>query len=149
SPARVELCDGRILLRGTVDIALGQAAGTEARVLVVDLKTGAPWPNHLDDLRFYALVHTIRTGVPPFRVASYYLDSCRFRAEDVSAELLLTTAVGRVVDGVRRMFELHLKQREPTLTPGPACGWCPRRETCDGPALWAAERAARGLDPVD
>ena len=91
----------------------------------------------------------IRTGVPPFRVASYYLDSCSFRAEDVTVELLLTTAVGRVVEGVRRMVELHLKQREPTLTPGPACGWCPRREACDGPALWAAERAARGLDPFD
>ena len=149
SVARVDLCDGRIVLSGKVDLALGRATGTEARVLVVDLKTGAPWPSHLDDLRFYALVHTMRTGVPPFRVASYYLDSCSFRAEHVTVELLLTTAVGRVVEGVRRMVELHLKQREPTLTPGPACGWCPRREACDGPALWAAERAARGLDPFD
>ena len=77
---RVDLCDERIVLRGKYDLALGRAQGTEARVLIVDFKTGDRHGSHLDDLRYYALLETIRNGVPPFRVATYYLDASTFGA---------------------------------------------------------------------
>jgi hypothetical protein len=122
------------MLRGKVDLVLGQARGDEARALVVDLKTGRPYPSHLDDLRFYALVQTLRVGVPPFRVASYYLDTASFHVEDVTADTL-AIAVRRTVDGVRKLVELRAG-RAPTITPGPACSWCRLATSCDGARRW-------------
>ena len=57
---RQELGGGRVVLSGKVDLVLGLARGDEARSLIVDLKTGPPYPSHLDDLRFYALLQTLR-----------------------------------------------------------------------------------------
>ncbi|HET7718366.1 MAG TPA: hypothetical protein VFK43_00270, partial [Acidimicrobiales bacterium] len=95
---------------------------------------------HRDDLRFYALLHTIRTGVPPFRVATYYLDSATFLPEDVTEDLLFDVALPRVVDGVTRVVELHLRSRAPRTTPGPLCSWCPRRLSCDAALLGDGDR---------
>lgn len=131
SASRVELLDGRVVLSGKIDLALGaHEPSGRAGVLVVDLKTGPPRQHHLDDLRFYALVHTIRAGVPPFRIASYYLDSATWRHEDVDETLLTDVALPRLVDGVTRLVELHLQARPPQRRPGPACGWCPDRGSC-------------------
>ena len=135
------LCGERVMLWGRVDLVLGRARGDEARALVVDLKTGRAYPSHLDDLRFYALVQALRVGVPPFRVASYYLDSASFHLEDVTPDTL-AVAVRRTVDGVRKLIELRAG-RAPTVTPGPACSWCRLAATCDGPRRW---REAQGDD---
>jgi len=136
-----DLCDDRVVLRGKVDLVLGHARGDEARGLVVDLKTGRAYSSHLDDLRYYALVQTLRVGVPPFRVASYYLDTATFHHEDVTADTL-AIAVRRTVDGVRKLVELGLG-RPPTITPGPQCGWCRLATSCEGPDQW---RRSRGDD---
>ena len=136
---RVDLCDDRIVLRAKVDLSLGAPHGTTARVLIVDFKTGAPHATHVDDLRFYALLEAIRSGVPPWRVATYYLDSATFRVEDVSDDLLYQAA-DRAVDGVTRIVELHLGRRVPAVVPNPACRWCPDRDQCDGAGRWAESR---------
>ena len=141
------LCGERVLLWGRVDLVLGQARGSEARALVVDLKTGRPYPSHLDDLRFYALVQTLRVGVPPFRVASYYLDTASFHVEDVTADTL-AIALRRTVDGVRKLVELQAG-RPPTITPGPACSWCRLAPACDGARLWREGRRDGGEDADD
>lgn len=141
------LCDDRIELKGKVDLALGQARGTQARVLIVDFKTGRASSAHVDDLRFYALLETLRVGVPPFRVASWYLDSGRWHAEDVTEDTL-EVAVRRTVDGVRKMIELVVDHRQATLSPGPSCSWCPAAATCEGAVVWREERASRGLDDL-
>jgi hypothetical protein len=125
---------GQVMLRARVDLALGRSEGDRAGMLIVDFKTGRPYPTHLDDLRFYALVETLRIGVPPFRVASYYLDTATWHAEDIDADVLAIT-VRRVADGVLKMAELRLSEREATFTPGPACRWCSVRTTCEGPAM--------------
>lgn len=146
---RVSICDERITLDARVDLALGQAQGQQARVLIVDLKTGLPQPGHLDDLRYYALIHAIRTGVPPFRVASYYLDSCSFHREDVD-EGLLEQAAARVIDGVTRLVELrHTRVREPSVAPGPRCGWCVDRHDCEGAITWRSQRTHEDLPGND
>jgi len=136
-----DLCAGRVVLWGRVDLALGRAAGNEARVLLVDLNTGRGHPGHLDDLRFYALVQTLRVGVPPFRVATYYLDTATFHAEDVTTDVL-ETGVRRVVDGVRKMARLRDPAAVAALSPGPACGYCAAGTVCEAAAAYRAEAGA-------
>jgi hypothetical protein len=143
SSCRVELGGSAITLRSKVDLALGRPMGYEARVLIVDVKTGRPYPTHLDDLRYYALLETLRSKVPPFRVASYYLESARWQAEDITEEILEVTA-RRVVDGVRKLTELRLGQRGPTTTSGPTCGYCRLRDGCPGSQEWLELRERVG-----
>jgi hypothetical protein len=145
APCRVELCGGTIVLRAKVDLALGRAVGNEARVLIVDVKTGRSWPGHLDDLRFYALCETLRSGVPPFRIATYYLDTGRWQAEDIAADVL-ESAVRRVVAGAARLAELRFGERTPTITPGPTCGYCRLRDACAGARDWDERREAMGVE---
>lgn len=145
SSLSTSLCADRIRLRGKIDLALGRPTGTTAGVLIVDFKTGRPGRSGAEDLRFYALLETLRSGVPPFRVASWYLDSGQCHAEDVGEDLL-DSAARRVVDGARSLYQLRCEGREPALSPGPTCGYCRERETCVGAARWAAERASLGLD---
>lgn len=147
SPVKVELFDGRINLRSKVDLKLGQANGHEARVLLLDVKTGRPAASHADDLRFYALLETMKIGVPPFRVASLYLETGDWHCEDITEDIL-DVAVRRVVGGVGRLVELQLGQREPTFAAGPTCNYCRLRDTCEGAVQWADERDRRGLDPI-
>jgi hypothetical protein len=135
---------GRVTFSARVDLALGRSEGDRAGMLIVDFKTGRPYPVHLDDLRFYALVATLRIGVPPFRVASYYLDDAKWHAEDID-EAILEVTVRRVVDGAVKMAELRLAEREATFTPGPACRWCSVRDTCEGPALLDDRAFEEGL----
>jgi hypothetical protein len=130
SRLRIPLFDERIVLSGKVDLSLGQAKGTTAGKVLVDLKTGSFSPAHQDDLRFYALLDALRLGIPPRRLASYYLDAGSFRAEDVS-EALLRTTVRRVVDGAAKMVELRAKLRTPVRHAGPGCWWCPISDDCD------------------
>ena len=131
SPLRVDLCAERVVLRAKVDLALHRASGHEAHTVLVDFKSGRPHAGHLDDLRFYALVETIRLGVPPFRIAAYYLDAARWQHEDVTEELL-EVASHRVVAGVTKLAELRYGGREPAFTPCGACGFCRVRDDCPG-----------------
>jgi hypothetical protein len=139
---RAELCQGRVVLQGKIDLALGRAVGPEARCLFLDLKTGSRYAAHLDDLRFYALVQTLRIGVPPFRVASYYLDSASFHAEDVTSDTL-EIALRRTMDGAAKMLELRSHQRAPEVTPCPRCRYCRARSTCEGAQEWERRRQAQ------
>lgn len=128
-PVRVEIARGRIVLAGKVDLALGRASGSVAGKVLVDLKTGRFATAHRDDLRYYALLDTIRLGTPPRLVATYYLDQARFTPEPVTVNLLEAT-VARVVDAVHRMVELRYQGVEADTQPGPGCRWCPRLATC-------------------
>ncbi len=133
TPIVVGFCADRISLRGRPDLAFGQARGDEAGVLIVDLKTGRSYPQHLDDLRFYALLQTLKVGVPPYRVAGYYLDSATFHAEDVVPSTL-EIAAGRAVDGIRKIARLLQEVGPAATTPGAACRWCRLRDDCEGPS---------------
>lgn len=130
SRLRAELCDGRLILAGKVDLTLGAAQGRRAGKVLVDFKTGGFAPIHREDLRFYALVETLRIGVPPRLLASYYLDQARFVPEVVTEETL-TATTARVADGVGRLTSLLHGGRSPGRMVGPACRWCPVIDTCD------------------
>lgn len=139
TPIVVSLCDELVTLRGRPDLAFGQARGREAGVVIVDLKTGRRYGSHFDDLRFYALLQTLKTGVPPYRVASYYLDSGTFQAEDVTPAIL-ESAARRTVDGIRKIARLLDPVTDAGISPGRACRWCRLRHDCDGPAQLADDQ---------
>jgi PD-(D/E)XK nuclease superfamily protein len=126
-----ELLGGRLLLSGTVDLSLGKPRDEtpmEGRRLFIELKTGIERPEFVDDLRFYALVATLRFGVPPFRVVTLMLEDGTYRFEDVTEDIL-EAAARRAAAAASRHVEL-LRDLEPVLRPGPWCSWCPRRDTC-------------------
>lgn len=128
---RAELLGGSLVLSGKVDLVLGVPDRVEpmrATRLLIDLKTGGAYPEHAEDNRAYALLHTLRFGVPPYRVASFFLEGGTWQSEDVT-ELTLTHAADRVIDAARAAGSL-LRGREPALAGGPWCAWCPRAEHC-------------------
>ena len=129
SRVRVELCGGAVVLSGKTDLSLGRASGMAANKVIIDLKSGRPSLTHREDLRFYALLETIKLGVPPRQLASYYLESGRAHPEEVTVALL-RSAVRRTIDGVTTMVELGRGDRPPGLQPGPTCRWCSLRTTC-------------------
>lgn len=129
---RADLCGGRIVLNGRIDLSLGQAigSGTQARKVVVDFKTGNAAPTHREDLRFYALVETLRIGVPPRLLVSAYLDSGHNDVEAVTVDLL-HSAAARTADGIKRYAELRTGHREPQYRASFACRWCPLLDGCE------------------
>jgi PD-(D/E)XK nuclease superfamily len=137
---RVELLGGDLTLSGQIDLVLGapdRLDPSRATRLVMDLKTGNAYPEFAEDMRFYALLMTLRFGGPPYRAASFFLESGSWQAEDVTEEALMHAA-DRVVAAARTVAALS-NGREPALSAGPYCGWCPRAAVCP-----AAELAAVG-----
>jgi hypothetical protein len=128
---RAELLGGSLVLSGQLDLVLGASAGADpmrATRLAIDLKTGRPWPEHAEDMRFYALLLALRFGVPPYRVATLYLDSGEWQAEDVGARVL-ERAADRVIEAIRAVAASDAGRPVP-LRPGPYCTWCPRSASC-------------------
>jgi hypothetical protein len=130
APRRAELCGGTVILTGKVDLTLGAPDGLRAGRVIVDLKTGGRHGAHADDLRFYALLDTLRVGVPPFLLVGYYLDTGSFSTETVTEDVL-EAAVRRTVGAARRIIQLRLGLRSPATTPGPTCRWCRNNDTCE------------------
>lgn len=130
SKVRLDLFDGKVVLQGKIDLTLGRAEGNKAGKVLVDLKTGSFRPEHMADLRYYAMIETCRIGVPPRRIASYYLDQGRFHPEDVTEDHLFGAA-GRAVAAINRMIELELNPDNPRIAPNPGCRWCRALETCE------------------
>ena len=129
SPIRASLHGGLIVLSGKPDLTLGQPDGTVAGKVIIDFKTGGFSPAHREDLRFYALLEALRI-LPPRLLATYYLDQGRVHSEEVTHDLLLS-ATERVIDGAHRYVELVSGQHPATVTPGPACRWCPVQPDCE------------------
>jgi len=103
---RALLCNDTVTLRGKVDLSLGYIRnGNEAGKVFIDLKTGRPTYSHIEDLRFYALLETLKMGVPPRLLVSYYLDAGAPRSESVTEDLLWS-ASRRVIDGAIKLAEL-------------------------------------------
>jgi hypothetical protein len=121
--------DGPIVLSGKVDLIIGRPEGAESRKVIIDLKTGWVAPKHREDLRFYALVETLRTGIPPRKLASFYLDAGEPVVEDVN-ERTLQTAVRRTLDAIHAEIELRVEGRDPVKRPGASCSWCPLSAEC-------------------
>ena len=133
--------DGPIVLSGKVDLTIGRPTGAESRKVIIDLKTGWVSPKHREDLRFYALVETLRSQVPPRKLASFYLDAGDPVVEDVSERLLLS-ASRRMLDAVNAEIELRVEGRPAVKRPGVSCRWCPAATECAEGSAYLAGRAA-------
>jgi PD-(D/E)XK nuclease superfamily len=129
---RASLAGGRVVLSGAPDLVLGRG-----RRLVIDFKTGGARSEHPEDMRFYALLLLLRTGLAPYRVATVFLDSGEWQAEDVT-ESTLRRAVERVVAAAASAHRVQ-SGALPALTPGVHCGWCPASSTCPALLLRAGE----------
>ncbi len=141
SRVRADFCDDNITLAGKIDLTLGQAKGMTAGKVIFDLKTGKANQSHVDDLRFYALLETLKVGTPPRLLVNYYLESGTPRYEAVTEELLQSTA-RRVIDGVGKYIELNQSEPRPAeFAPGMNCRWCPINERCEPGQLHLNEQS--------
>lgn len=143
SRVRAELCEGQCILLGKVDLALGSPRGLQARTFILDYKTGAKRYEHADEIRFYALLETLRSGTPPWRTAVYYVDLGEWLTLDIT-EGDLEAAARRAIDGAAKVAALSRNEREPNLTPGP-CSFCPALQSCtEGKAHLSSKRGPSG-----
>jgi len=139
--ASYSLFDGSVIFTSRMDLVLGGPG----RKVLIDLKTGRLTPTHRDDLRFYALIETLRSRQAPRSLGSYSLDSARLDSEDVT-EGLLQSAVRRTAHGTLLIADLALKTREPELRPGFQCRWCPINDTCAEGGLYLRQLAGEEDD---
>lgn len=136
----------RVRLSGRPDLTLGRAEGSIAGKVIVDFKTGRVHDVHVADLRFYALIDTLRVGTPPRLLVTSYLDSGTLWVESVTEDLLAAT-VDRVVDAAGRIATLQAGERDPLKRPSLACRWCSILEQCEeGSAFLRAARDEGSLD---
>ena len=112
----VPLCGGRVVLAGVVDLVLGSPAQDRASVCLVELKSGARRLEHRADLHFYALLEALRSGAPPFRIATYYSGTGELDAEPVGEDTLVG-ALSRALDGAIRLCRHRRRASSPPATP--------------------------------
>jgi len=136
---------GVVTVVGKVDLMLNRPDPARGTRVLIDLKTGGAWPDHAEDMRLYALLYTIRYGIPPYRVATLFLRAGSTQAELVT-ERTLDRAADRVVAAVRTAARVSNGGHPRELRPGPHCGRCPRRASC--PALRQAGGEGRVTHPV-
>jgi hypothetical protein len=84
----IPLAGGRVVLCGVFDLLVGAPVPGTATQCAVGLTTGGRWAQARTGLHYLALLETLRSGTPPFRVA------------------LLNSAVGSY--GVEDLLEEHL-----------------------------------------
>jgi hypothetical protein len=130
----VKLAFGPIHLQAQFDLILGVPMGDESRTFIVDFKSGWANNDHRQEACFYGLMETLRSRVPPYRVATYYLDSGEYTFDDVDEEVLHTT-FDWLIEGVRRII-LARSDDPVTYEPSAACRWCPARTDCDDGQQW-------------
>jgi len=121
-PMRVTVAGGAFELATRVDLALGVPGQAMTSVALVEVKSGAPRPEHRDDLGFAALVEALRHGVPPFVVATYYTTTGELDVDPVTTATL-DGAVERTKVGARRLCD-EMAGRTPGAVPAGMCAMC-------------------------
>jgi hypothetical protein len=127
--ARIELCDGQIILSGRVDLALGRPSAEKVGTTLIDVKAGTHRLDDRDDAGWYAILETLRSGAPPFQVGNYYVPSGELDLKPVTVEDL-QRATRRVADAIARVVRIAAGGT-PRRSPGPLCPWCPAYEACE------------------
>jgi hypothetical protein len=84
----IPLAGGRIVLRGVFDLLVGLPRAREATLCALGLTTGGPWAWERRSLHFLALLETLRSGTPPFRLALIESATGRYGVEDVREDHL-------------------------------------------------------------
>lgn len=106
----VPLAAGAIELRVTADLVLGTPSRGTASVCLVEVGAGAPAALHARSRRFIALAETLRSGAPPFRVATYHPGPSLLVTEEVS-DAMLVAAVEDAVDAIAHRAATEVSER--------------------------------------
>jgi hypothetical protein len=85
----IPLAGGRVVLCGTFDLLIGAPVPGAASQCAVALTTGGRWARARSELHYLALLETLRSGNPPFRVALLNSALGSYGVEDVLEEHLL------------------------------------------------------------
>lgn len=132
---------GPLVLRGRPDLSLGAPRETSVpSMVIIDFKTSPLHESHAAEARLYALLATIKYGVPPARTAVYSLPtgSWTFPPQVTAAGLRKTAA--DVIDAAGRVVALMAERGTPLRSPGDWCRWCPVRSECGERDVWENSR---------
>jgi hypothetical protein len=88
----IPLAGGRVVLHGVADLLVGVPYPDVASLCALGLTTGGPWARERRSLHFLALLETLRSGTPPFRLALLESATGRYGIEDVREEHLRAMA---------------------------------------------------------
>lgn len=88
----IPLAGGRIVLHGVFDLLVGPPRTGAASLCALGLCTGGSWARERRSLHYLALLETLRSGTPPFRLALLETGSGRYGIEDVRDEHLRAMA---------------------------------------------------------
>ena len=100
----IPLGGGAVVLCGLIDLVVGVPSRGRASTGLVEVKSGRRMPEHRPDVHYYALLETLRSGAPPFRVATYYCATGEIDAEEVTEEVLIAS-VQRTLDALARLAD--------------------------------------------
>jgi hypothetical protein len=84
----IPLAGGRVVLHGLFDLLVGAPVPDTASLCAVGLTPEGPWALARRRLHYLALLETLRSGTPPFRVGLLHSGAGRYGAEDVLEEHL-------------------------------------------------------------
>jgi hypothetical protein len=93
----IPLAGGRVVLGGVFDLLVGAPIPGTATLCAVGLTTGGRWGQARTALHYLALLETLRSGTPPFRVALLHSALGRYGVEDMLEEHLLAIVAHVVV----------------------------------------------------
>ncbi len=88
----IPLAGGRIVLHGVFDLLVGLPRPDTASLCALGLCPGGSWARGRRALHYLALLETLRSGTPPFRLALLETSSGRYGIEDVREEHLCAIA---------------------------------------------------------
>ena len=86
----IPLAGGRVVLTGVFDLLVGAPVAGRATLCALGLTTGGRWSQARTALHYLALLETLRSGTPPFRLALLHSSAGRYGVEDVLEEHLRT-----------------------------------------------------------
>jgi hypothetical protein len=86
------LAGGRVVLHGVFDLLIGIPHPGRASLCALGVSTGGPWARQRRSLHYLALLETLRSGTPPFRLALLESATGRYGVEDVREEHLRAMA---------------------------------------------------------
>ena len=88
----IPLAGGRVVLHGVFDLLVGVPQTRTASLCALGLSTGGPWDRERRSLHYLALLESLRSGAPPFRLALFESATGRYGVEDVREEHLRAMA---------------------------------------------------------
>jgi hypothetical protein len=140
----VRLIERRLAIPYRVAFQFGRAIRTDdglrAAAVLLELRVGSEFEAEERSNRWLAaLLETLKAGVPPARVVTWYAQTQQAFADEIEERHLRTAAV-RLGDGVKRIYELQQKGEPPQRLSGWRCEKCERVADCeDGKAYGAAK----------